>query len=406
MEVLAEVAGSLSPFVECTGAGICTEDARTVRVHDWSAWARVAVDRLAALELRALAGVAQNADLALLAARRGSPVLVVQDSLRFLSSLVIAEVEPPPELLAVLEDWGIRNLGEFTQLAKSDVLDRLGASAGDLWQCATGQNQRLLRLVRPPAVYAETFDFEHEVATTEPLLFILRRLLDSLVLRLREAGRVASRMLLTLPLEGGALYERQFSIPAPTADVDVLHRILATHLEALRLDHGPTGLRLHLEPALPAGEQLQLFEAALRDPNRFGETLARLAALVGGDNVGVPLAGDTHRPDQFRLSEPRWKSSAGEPAGTDAAIGLPLRRYRPPFPAQVQVVRHRPAYLVSERVQGAVSAVLGPYRLSGQWWDEACWHSEEWDVEIPRHGLFRVSQGAQEEWFVEGSYDE
>src|SRR5208282_3160470 len=99
----------------------------------------------------------------------------------------------------------------------------------------------------------------------------------------------------------------------------------------------------------PDHQQMRFFENPLRDANRFGETLARLTALVGEGNVGVVEMENTHRPDYFRLVPPRFHE-LGEGIETvdELAIGLPLRRYRPAIPAQVQVVRHAPVFVVSE----------------------------------------------------------
>jgi protein ImuB len=213
-------------------------------------------------------------------------------------------------------------------------------------------------------------------------------------------------MTLILPLENGAKHERVFTIPAPTTDVAVLFRILETHLDGLKLEQRPTGLRLIIEPAKPDHDQHRLFENPLRDVNRFGETLARLAALVGRDHVGVAEVEDTHRPDRYRLVEPRFHELRDSPAdeADDFAVGLPLRRFRPPIAAQVQVVRHEPAFVVSDSAHGRIAEALGPYRASGGWWDGDHWAGEEWDVEIAGQGLYRLTR-QNDAWFVEGCYD-
>ena len=402
---LTEAAFSLSPNVEATAGGCCTVDARTAAVADWHEHAGKVVAHLAALGLRAQLGVAPNPDLAFLAARRARPVLVVQSPNAFLSHLAVSEIDPPRELFAVLHDWGIQTLGQLTALPRGELGNRLGPEADQLWQRAAGQTERPLRLVRPAEQFAEAFDFEGEIETLEPLLFILRRFLDSLALRFDAAHRVAARLTLTLPLENGARHERQFTIPAPTTDAEVLFRILHTHLESLHLDHRPNGARLHAEAVHPDHRQLRLFENPLRDANRFGETLARLAALVGPGNVGTPQVQDTHRPDRFRVVEPQFHRRADSGAlPENCSIGLPLRRFRPPFPAQVQVVHHRPAYVASEKVNGRVLDALGPYRLSGDWWEQDQWASEEWDIELADHSLWRLVRSG-DGWLLEGCYD-
>jgi protein ImuB len=433
-QILLEIAASLSPGIEETGEGICTVDLRGAKISDPESWGREIAQRFAALHLEACIGIAATADLALFAAHAGSAqidqtdsyhqesnlssaedtfdalllddasaqVRVIRDSTAFLSARALEELSPSPELLRILHDWGIRDLGGLLQLPKEEIATRLGPEAAQLWERATGRSQRLLRYVRTPEIFEEFFEFEHEVETVEPLLFLLRRFLEQLTLRLQAVYRVAASMRLVLPLENDREHARDFTIPAPTTDVETLFRILHTHLDGLRLDHRPVALRLTVQAAISKKQQLRIFENPLRDPNRFGETLGRLAALVGNENIGIPEAGATHRPGKFRLLP---SLIAEEPP--DLSIGLPLRRYRPPHPAQVETNHGHPVTVNSPALRGFITSALGPYRISGEWWDAEAWELEEWDVELDGEGvgIYRLSRkGAA--WFVEGCYSE
>ena len=403
---LIELAGTLSPDIEATADGCATADLRGAKIADWPGWCGSVIARLGASELEGKVGVAPNPDLAFLAARRAESFLVVQAPAIFLAQLAISEIDPPPHLHALLHDWGIHTLGQLTSLPRGELADRLGPDADRLWQRASGQTKRLLRLVRPVEGFAEAFDFEHEIETTEPLLFILRRFLDSLTVRLDAAHRVAARLILTLPLDDGTAHEHAFTIPSPTVDAGVLSRVLHTHLESLQLAAHPTGVRLLIEPARPEHQQLRLFESALRDPNRFGETLARLAAIVGAENVGVAEIENSHRPDAVHLVTPSFHQPQRDAASAmpGRAIGLPLRRFRPPVTAQVRVARQEPVEVRSAPATGRVLDRLGPYRAAGGWWERERWGVEEWDVEVAGHGLFRLRREDQT-WVVEGCYD-
>jgi protein ImuB len=403
--VLLEIAASISPEVEATAEGFCTVNLEGSPLRDWQTLGAGVVARLGELRLNAQVGIGLNPDLAFLAARRARPVLVVQSPVTFLCDLAVSELDPAPELLAVLRDWGIHNLAQLTSLPRGELMDRLGCDAARLWERAAGRMERPLRLVREAEQFEEAFDFEREIETVEPLLFMLRRLLDQLVRRLGNAYRVAGRMTLTLPLANGAAHERLFTVPSPTASVDVLFRILQTHLDGLRLDHAATGARLRIEPTYAERQQFQLFESPLRDPNRFGETLGRLAALVGSENVGVVEILDTHRPDSFRLRTPHFHDPGPTLSPEDFTIGLPLRRWRPAISAEVRMVQHRPTFVDSGKVRGAIRDALGPYRASGGWWESDCWSTEEWDIELEAGGLYRLARNGQE-WRIEGSYDE
>jgi protein ImuB len=407
-QMLVQTGLALSPDVELCCDGACIVDLRCVRKE--TCWQQLADEQVAHLRthgLSAMMGVAPTPDLALLAARGARPSAVIYDPGAFASSLPIETLEPSEEFLRILHGWGIRRVGEFLALSKMEIIERLGPTAEALRRKVSGRNKRLLRLVRPTPEYAEAFDFDCAIETIEPLLFLLRRFLDGLCERLRTVYRVAQRMVLGLPLENGASHDRVFSIPAPTADVEVLFRILYTHLENLKLPQRPVGIRLSLQAVAPARDQLQLFESALRDPNRFGETLAKLKAFLGNEHVGVPARSNTHRPDSYVLEEcftvPQQKRDETRDA-LEALRGLPLRRFRPAIPSLVRVQEGRPTSLKSSRVHGAIRSWAGPFRLSGNWWDRECWQQEEWDVAFAKGGLYRLSRH-DTVWKIEGCYE-
>jgi len=79
------------------------------------------------------------------------------------------------QILAILHKWGIHTLGQLAALNKEELAARLGPEAVRMWERANGQSNRLLKLVRPPESFEESFEFEHEIETAEPLLFMLRR---------------------------------------------------------------------------------------------------------------------------------------------------------------------------------------------------------------------------------------
>ena len=402
---LLEITGTLSPEVEASGDGYCTANLRGAREHDWRKLGERVIASLASLRLNAQAGFAKNPDLAFIAARHARPVLVVQTPQTFLANLALHELSPSPELLSVLGDWGIHNLAQLTSLPRGELMDRLGPDAAQLWERAAGRTERPLRLVRAAETFVEAFDFEREIETAEPVLFIVRRFVEQLAMRLENVYRVAGRMTLSLSLANGSAYERTFTVASPTADADVLFRILHAHLDSVRLDHPATAARLCIEPADAERRQFQLFESPLRDPNRFDETLSRLAAIVGVENVGVAEVLNTHRPDSFRLCPPRFHAVAAPNTTDDFSIGIPLRRWRPAIVAEVRVVRHAPAFIESAKARGIIRDALGPYRANGGWWENARWSTEEWDIELETGALYRLARNGSE-WRVEGSYDE
>src|SRR5260370_41834981 len=159
-----------------------------------------------------------------------------------------AEVQ---QILTFLHKWGIHTIGQLAALDKEELAARLGPEAVRMWERANGQSSRLLKLVRPPESFEERFEFENEIETAEPLLFMLRRFLEQLAVRLSTIYLVAKELMLRITFANKQCYERVFKIPQPTNDVDLLFRMLQTHLENFRSEHPIVAVALSAEPIRP-----------------------------------------------------------------------------------------------------------------------------------------------------------
>jgi protein ImuB len=63
-----------------------------------------------------------------------------------------------------------------------------------------------------------------------------------------------------------------------------------------------------------------------------------------------------------------------------------------------------PVSVESPAVRGIIRKCIGPYRMSGNWWDNERWQQEEWDVALAKGGLYRLSRHATI-WKIEGCYE-
>ena len=323
------------------------------------------------------------------------------------------------EILAILHKWGIHTLGQLAALDKEELRIRLGPEAVRLWERANGTATRLLKFVQPPEIFAESFEFDREIETAEPLLFILRRFLEQLALRLSSIYLVARELTLTITFSGeqtnasaARTYERVFKIPQPTNDVDLLFRMLQTHLENFKSEHPIVAVALTAQPIRPASQQFGLFETALRNPQQLYETLARLTALLGTDRVGTPVLEETHRPDAFRMEPFSWSLGGttfrSSFYSSDVQKHVPpvlrpaLRRFRSPADTSVFVSDER--HLQSGNIAGKVVDQSGPFLFSGNWWDEKSWARAEWDMHLENGDLIRAHE-TEGTWKIDGIYD-
>jgi protein ImuB len=326
------------------------------------------------------------------------------------------------QILAILHKWGIHTLGQFAALDKEQVGGRLGPEAARMWERANGQSNRLLKLVRPPESFEESFEFENEIETAEPLLFMLHRFLEQLSLRLSAFYLLAKELTLRITFanppavrwDGFAgpnkqQYKRAFKIPQPTNDIELLFRMLHTHLENFKSEHPILAVSLEAQPTKPPKQQFGLFETTLRNPHQLSETLARLSALLEADRVGTPVLEQTHRPDAFRMEPFSWDAAeSAVPSGElpdalrTAHTTTALRRFRPVAPASVFISENW--HLQSEKIRGKVVDQRGPYLLSGNWWDEKSWERAEWDLQLGNGSLVRAHK-SQGTWKIDGVYD-
>lgn len=314
------------------------------------------------------------------------------------------------EIFAILHKWGIHTLGQLAALDKEQLAARLGPEAVRMWERANGQSRRVLKLIRPPESFDESFEFEHEIETAEPLLFMLRRFLEQLAVRLAAIYLVAKELTLRITFANKQIYERVFKIPQPTNNVDLLFRMLQTHLENFRSEHPIVAVALSAQPIKPAEEQFGLFETTLRNPHQLSETLARLTALLGSERVGTPVLKETHQPDAFRMEPFAWAVESAVPSGESpdllrtAHATAALRRFRPAVSASLLLDEDTLAHVRSAEISGKVINQQGPYFLSGNWWDEKSWARLEWDVQMESGELVRAHK-RDSVWKIDGVYD-
>jgi len=383
--------------------------------------------RFGAMGFTGSIAIASNPDAALHAARGIPGVTLIprgQEAAR-LGELPVELLNPSPQIQETLDCWGIRTFLDLAALPEIGIAERLGAEGVRLQKLARGEGSRPLRLVEPELVFEQSMELEYPLTDLEPLSFALARLLHELCASLESRALAAIEIRLHLKLETQVKLETQAAdtrairLPVPMRDTRTLLKLLQLELST----HPPAApivaVTLQAEAAKPRPSQNGLYSPPTPEPEKLELTLARIAAVVGRDNVGSPEMLDTHRPGGFRISDvmsdARWDRPS--PSVVCHASPLALRIYRPPLPATVQAPEGRPSHISARGVQGKVLTRAGPWRISGDWWTATPWARDEWDVALSDGALYRiyferlwkpdVGSGMLDvgRWFVEGNYD-
>lgn len=443
---LAGFAYSFSPLVEETNDNMVVIDVDGCELLFGSAYQLATDIARRAKEPKVSGGlegpvnvaIAENPDAAIHAATRLKGITFVSpgeeltclgefpiEALDF--SLVEVEKKRGDEILETLRLWGIRTFQDLASLPVAGVSERLGPEGVRLQQLAAGKTVRHLQIKQPEPVYSNSIELDHALNELEPLSFIFARLLNQLCATLDAYALATNELTVRMQLEDQTAHNRTLSLPYPMRDHKVFLKLLLLEMEKHPPQAAVKAVSITCDPVKPRVLQHGLFVPLAPSPDKLELTLARLAKLVGEQNVGSPVLLDTHRPDAFSVKrfvlqtksdvrKRRKKNTPSQQSATGNQQSLGFRMFRPPLRAVVQVDRGLPTQISAwdrqRSVYGRVVDVAGPWRTTGDWWRDDRWARDEWDVALEpvnkgcEQVLYRIyrelNSGA---WFVEGNYD-
>jgi protein ImuB len=365
----------------------------------------------------------------------GLPVKCLQHSLAGI------EEKRALEIVETLSLWGVHTFRDFAELPVAGVSERLGQDGLKLQLLAAGKTERHLKIQSAAPQFSNSIELEYPIAELEPLSFIFARLLNQICASLNAHALATNFIQVQLKLEKGESHELKLNLPYPMRDHKVFLKLLLLETEAHSPPSAVSAVAINCEPVKPRALQSGLFIPLAPEPAKLELSLARLAKLVGAENIGAAELSDTHRPDAFRIKRfvlKETKKGKGRRARGNGQRGkgnqqsaissqqskqpwLGFRMFRPALRALVQTQRGRPtevsAWDKTRSVYGKVVGVAGPWRTTGDWWRADMWARDEWDVALQSsqssqsnvsstQTLYRIYREARSGvWFVEGIYD-
>jgi protein ImuB len=454
---LLDCAQSFSPRVEAHGCDTIVLDLAGLQplFGALPKIARALVRRASNLGLKTSVAVAGNPDTAALAARGFSGVTVIPSGkeAELLGSLPVEvlfgnSAQESGQLLETFSRWGIRKLRDLAALPDVALSERVGQAGIHLQKLARGDTSRTLVPVEPPMVFEEGIELDYPLLLLEPLAFLLGRLLEKLCARLEARALATQELRLCLELENGwqaedlsinnggtgvfarpgraqaRLFQRTLRLPVPLHDYRTFLKLLQLDLKAHPPGAPIVKIQLAAEPVRPRAAQNGLFLPPEPEPEKLELTLARIASIVGEAKVGSLELLDTHRPEGFRMRRfipsepfsPQRHPSATLRAGSDAEknndLVTALRIFRPPVDVVVTTQDGKPAYIncpKNKEMQGEILWAAGPWRSSGDWWEQEGWARDEWDIAVQEETVIALYRLVRDRlggrWFVEGTYD-
>ncbi|MBB2993695.1 protein ImuB [Mycolicibacterium iranicum] len=359
------------------------------------------VDAVAAAGAECQVGIADQLPTAVFAARAGRIVDAGGDA-PFLAGLSIRQLATEPslapatreELVDLLWRMGIRKIGQFAELSRSDVSSRFGADAVAAHRIARGEPTRGPSGREPEAELDAVMNCDPPVDRVDAAAFAGRSLASVLHRSLEAAGVGCTRLAIHAVTANGQELERVWRCAEPLTEDATADRVrwqLDGWLNRRNPGDRPaapiTTLRLRPVEVISA-EALQLplwGGVGEEDRLRARRALVRVQGLLGPDAVKVPVLsggrGPAERitltslgdelvpqanPDQpwpGRLPEPSPTVLLDDPVELFDAEGNPVRvTSRGLFSAD-------PFRLHAPGRSGRLSWWAGPWPVDERWWD-------------------------------------
>ena len=451
---LLDVAWSITPRVEDAAPDTLLIDISglTTLFGDAEAIASEIASRASTFGMNVQVAVSANVETARIVARAlpGPTIVPEGQERRFLETLPVSMLSPRQELSDIFERWGVTTCKALASLPVLALSECVGQEGVRLQAIASGKGVRPLLLAEPAQHFEEWFELDEAVDDLEALSFLLGRLLDQLSVRLSARALSIAAVQVNFELQpafdhafdtscellrvkpSARTFSCNLQLPVPTRDSKLLLKLLRLRLQSRPPDAPIQKIRMAAQSSLPRVTQGALFVPSAPDPDKLELTIARIASVVGERNVGSPQLLDSYRPDAFHMqkfsiaaagvntsesaakhfTKNNLQNSSDHHSTTEAPV-IALHVFRPPVPARVRLQGNKPAFASFQGCSGKVVHASGPWRSSGQWWEDQSWQEDAWDLEIvfsgespARHGWYRFCyDGLQEKWFVRGGYD-
>ncbi|MEU4193854.1 DNA polymerase Y family protein [Kribbella sp. NPDC026611] len=205
------------------------------------------------------------------------------------------DVLEQPVLTDLLRRLGLRSLGAFAQLSRTEVLSRFGPDGAFAHRLACGYDDRAVVGREIPPELVRTLDFEPSVDRVDQVAFAVRTVADELIARLTELGVVCTTLRVEIGTESGRIHEREWLHPRWFTPADVVDRVRwqlqGSGTATSELTSPVVRIRLIPDQVDPVGEHVDGLWGGGPD-ERIHRALSRVQSMLGhGAVLSVVIGG-------------------------------------------------------------------------------------------------------------------
>lgn len=316
-----------------------------------------------------------------------------------------------PGTLERMHKLGLYQVKSFMSMPRSVLRRRFGQLLLDRLAQALGEVNEPIQSIRPIQPYEERLPCLEPIRTAVGIEIALKKLLETLCLRLLQEGKGLRKAILKGYRIDGNMQQMEIGTNYPARSVIHLFKLFELKIKTIRPG---LGIELFLLEA-PVVEELSEEQETLWNITQGSENkvimnlLDRIGVRVGMDKIHRYLPDEHHWPERsIKLatclqgkSTITWRSDLPRPVSLL------------PKPERIEVTAPIPDYPpMLFRYRGKIHKISkadGPERIEQEWWLQQGLHRDYYCVEDEsgaRYWIFRLGHYGEDnpEWFIHGFF--
>lgn len=286
------------------------------------------------------------------------------------------------KMIESLAPLGIFNLHQLNQLPKQTLASRFGADALELIDRLRGTIDPPWPAFRAQEPISERAEIEGIEPGIEPLLFVMRGVLDKIMNRLAARAERAAALKIEFEMVRwnmgqmnkkihGKVRTREWLLPLPVPQgstsgvLPILRDYLARQLERRPLEAPLQAIRIEVLESTPGGgSQPHFFEKREQESESWQALIGRLCQELGPENVFQAQTQERYLPEIAWSRELPHALDRPQTRNTTRHFGRPSRLLKEPEALS------KIGNLISHQngTRWEVQEWLGPERISNEWW--------------------------------------
>lgn len=347
--------------------------------------------------------VAETVDTTVLLARENKGLnhtITLPDTFHQMS---LHELNIGRDTLNIFDELGIRKVGDLLDVPQEALIGRYGREFRDVINVIEQKGSSMLTPNVKESRVEWGYELDFAVDDFEQLIFIINHGLNDLLGQIEHLGFSTEQLDIAFKLNNKHTRNYEIKTSFPTLEKAFWLKLINLHVSLAPPEAAIMSVGVTAHFTKPRPNQKGLYAVSRPEPESLLLTAGKLKKLVGEINVGVPVLLDQRLPEAFVLDAnllPQGKEDLA--TKTDKAI-IAFSYFKPPLRAEVLVRDARLIFIKTRNFSAHVLKYSGVWKANSKWWDRS-WSTQEWDVEIEEHGVYRLCK-VDKEWFLAGEYD-